>query len=82
MYPKIKPYVKKHLHVDTLSSGENVTVYIECSGNPKGYPVVYLHGGPGDRINPHVRRLYNPKKYKDTTFIFKVEGNGRNFKID
>jgi proline iminopeptidase len=77
MYPKIKPYVTKHLHVDTLFSGENVTVYIECSGNPKGYPVVYLHGGPGDRINPHVRRLYNPKKYNIIMFDQRGCGNSK-----
>ena len=56
------------LEVDILSSGEKVCIHIECSGNPKGYPVIYLHGGPGDCINPRVRRLYNPKKYNIVMF--------------
>jgi proline iminopeptidase len=75
MYPSITPYKKQHLDVDILSSGEKVQVYIECSGNPKGYPVVYLHGGPGDSINPRVRRLYNPKKYN--IIMFDQRGCGK-----
>jgi proline iminopeptidase len=68
MYPSITPYKKMKLEVDILSSGEKVCIHIECSGNPKGYPVIYLHGGPGDCINPRVRRLYNPKKYNIVMF--------------
>ena len=75
MYPNRRPYKKTWLHVDTLSTGENVNVYIECSGNPKGYPVIYLHGGPGDHINPHIRRLYNPKKYN--IIMFDQRGCGK-----
>jgi len=68
MYPSITPYKKMKLEVDILSSGEKVCIHIECSGTPKGYPVIYLHGGPGDCINPRVRRLYNPKKYNIVMF--------------
>ena len=75
MYPRISPYKKELLHVDTLKNGEKVNVYIECSGNPKGYPVIYLHGGPGDSINAHVRRLYNPKKYN--IIMFDQRGCGK-----
>ena len=75
MYPSISPYKKAHLEVDTLSSGKKVVIYIECSGNPAGYPVIYLHGGPGDCINPRVRRLYNPKKYN--IIMFDQRGCGK-----
>jgi len=75
MYPAISPYKKIFLHVDTLSSGEKVKVYVECTGNPKGYPVVYLHGGPGDHISPHIRKLYNPKKYH--IIMFDQRGCGK-----
>jgi len=68
MYPSITPYKKMKLEVDILSSGEKVCIHVECSGTPKGYPVIYLHGGPGDCINPRVRRLYNPKKYNIVMF--------------
>jgi len=40
-----------------------VELYVECSGNPKGIPVIYLHGGPGDHITPRHRRWYDPKAY-------------------
>ena len=38
-------------------------LYVECSGNPKGIPIIYLHGGPGDHITPRHRRWYDPKAY-------------------
>ena len=38
-------------------------LYVECSGNAKGIPVIYLHGGPGDHITPRHRRWYDPKAY-------------------
>jgi len=75
MYLSIAPYKKYRLDVDTLSTGEKVSVYIECSGTPSGYPVIYLHGGPGDCINPRVRRLYNPKKYN--IIMFDQRGCGK-----
>jgi len=40
-----------------------VELYVECSGNPKGIPIIYLHGGPGDHITPRHRRWYDPKAY-------------------
>lgn len=70
MYPSISPYKKTMMDVD-----KNISIYVECSGNPKGYPVIYLHGGPGDHINPHVRRLYNPKKYN--IIMFDQRGCGK-----
>ena len=38
-------------------------LYVECSGNTKGIPIIYLHGGPGDHITPRHRRWYDPKAY-------------------
>jgi proline iminopeptidase len=70
MYPSIQPYKKIRMNVDT-----QIYIYIECSGNPNGYPVIYLHGGPGDSINPRVRRLYNPKKYN--IIMFDQRGCGK-----
>ena len=75
MYPSIIPYKTMKLEVDTLASGEKVIIHIECSGNSEGYPVIYLHGGPGDCINPRVRRLYNPKKYN--IIMFDQRGCGK-----
>ena len=68
MYPSIQPYQKKWLHTDTLSNGTPVEIYVECSGNPNGIPILYLHGGPGDHSTPRCRRLYDPKFYKIILF--------------
>ena len=58
MYPSIQPFYKTHLSVD-----DGIDIYVECSGNKNGIPIVYLHGGPGDHITPIHRRWYNPKDY-------------------
>ena len=63
MYPSIQPHHTTMLHVDTLPDGKKVELYIECSGNKEGIPVIYLHGGPGDHITPRHRRWYDPKAY-------------------
>ena len=63
MYPSIQPHRKEMLHVDTLPNGKKVELYVECSGNKDGIPVIYLHGGPGDHISPGHRRWYDPKAY-------------------
>lgn len=63
MYPSIQPHHTTMLHVDTLPNGKKVELYIECSGNKNGIPVIYLHGGPGDHITPRHRRWYDPKAY-------------------
>jgi proline iminopeptidase len=57
-----------HLHVDTLKNGEKVNVYVECSGNPNGVMVLYLHGGPGDGVSPRMRQWFNPEKYNIVLF--------------
>lgn len=63
MYPSIQPHHTTMLPVDTLPNGEKVELYIECSGNKEGIPIIYLHGGPGDHITPRHRRWYDPKAY-------------------
>jgi proline iminopeptidase len=77
MYPSIQPHKKTKLHVDTLSNGKKVMVYVECSGNPKGRMVIYLHGGPGDHVVPRLRRLYDPKIYHIVLFDQRGCGQSR-----
>ena len=38
--------------------------YWECSGNPKGRPILYLHGGPGSGCTPRNRCYFDPGVYK------------------
>jgi proline iminopeptidase len=51
------------------------TMYWECSGNPQGIPVVFLHGGPGAGSSAKHRRLFDPKAYR--IVVFDQRGAGR-----
>jgi len=62
-YPAIKPYNAGMLKVSDLHE-----IYYEQSGNPKGKPVVFLHGGPGGGTNPKMRRFFDPKRYRIVLF--------------
>lgn len=59
MYHEIEPYSTGFLKVSDLH-----TIYFEEVGNPKGKPVVFLHGGPGGGIIPNYRRYFNPEKWR------------------
>lgn len=43
-------------------------IHFEVSGNPKGKPVLILHGGPGGGSSPADRGLFDPKAYKLVQF--------------
>ena len=74
MYPSIQPHYKTMFHVDNLKE-QPVQIYLECSGNKNGIPVIYLHGGPGDHITPRQRRWYDPKHYH--IILFDQRGSGQ-----
>jgi len=59
LYPEIQPYSTGHLKVSDLH-----TLYFEEVGNPKGKPVVFLHGGPGGGLITNYRRYFNPQKWR------------------
>ncbi|TDR19445.1 prolyl aminopeptidase [Marinicella litoralis] len=46
-----------------IKAGSLHRVYWESCGNPKGKPVVFVHGGPGGGTSPATRRFFNPEKY-------------------
>ena len=50
-------------------------LYFEESGNPKGKPVVFLHGGPGGGTDPKMRRFFDPKRYR--IVLFDQRGSGK-----
>ena len=70
LYPEIQPYKRGRLKVSALHE-----IYFECCGNPKGKPVVVLHGGPGGGISPFLRRLHDPKRYN--IILFDQRGCGQ-----
>jgi len=62
-YPALRPYHRSYLRVSKLHQ-----LYYEQSGNSKGKPVVFLHGGPGGGTNPAMRRFFNPSRYRIVLF--------------
>jgi proline iminopeptidase len=69
-YPPIDPHAQGMLRVSELHS-----IYWEVSGNPKGKPVVFLHGGPGGGTDPKQRRFFDPATYR--IILFDQRGCGR-----
>ncbi|WP_121708801.1 prolyl aminopeptidase [Streptomyces sp. E5N91] len=59
LYPEIEPYDHGMLDV-----GDGNHVYWETCGNPRGKPAVVLHGGPGSRASPGLRRYFDPAAYR------------------
>ena len=59
LFPEISPF-----HTEMLSVSKTHTIYYEECGNPKGYPVVFLHGGPGSGCNATQRRFFDPSFYR------------------
>jgi proline iminopeptidase len=50
-------------------------IYWEESGNPRGVPVIFLHGGPGAGATPAHRRFFDPSFYR--IVILDQRGAGR-----
>jgi proline iminopeptidase len=70
LYPEIRAFRQGMLAVDSTHK-----LYWEESGNPKGAPVVFLHGGPGAGASAGHRRFFDPKHYR--IVIFDQRGAGR-----
>ena len=59
LFPRTKPYNSGYLEVSKLH-----TIHFEECGNPRGKPLVFLHGGPGGGIEPFYHRYFDPKKWR------------------
>lgn len=70
LFPEIASYEKGMLALDATH-----TMYWEQSGNPRGVPVVFLHGGPGAGCVPNHRRFFNPAHYR--IVLFDQRGAGK-----
>ncbi len=70
LYPPLEPYVRHSLQVDDLHC-----LYAEECGNPRGIPLVFLHGGPGGGCEPWHRQLFDPQRYR--IVLFDQRGCGR-----
>jgi proline iminopeptidase len=69
-FPPIEPYRTGFLEVS-----KEHTLYWEESGNPKGKPVVFLHGGPGSGTDASHRCYFDPKAYR--IILFDQRGCGK-----
>ncbi len=73
-YPEITPFNSGHLRVSELHE-----IYYEESGNPMGYPILFLHGGPGGGTNSDQRRFFDPSYYRIILFDQRGCGQSRPF---
>jgi proline iminopeptidase len=71
-YPEIEPHRTGMLRVSDLHE-----IYWEESGNPKGKPVVFVHGGPGGGTEPKQRRFFDPAAYRIVLFDQRGSGKSR-----
>ena len=62
-FPEIEPFAVHQLRVSALHS-----LYVEEIGNPRGIPVLFLHGGPGIGALPVYRRLFDPQLFHTVLF--------------
>src|SRR2546425_7438529 len=69
-YDPIEPYDTGRLKVSDIHE-----IYYEQCGNPKGKPVVFLHGGPGGGLVPEYRQFHDPVAYR--IVLFDQRGSGQ-----
>jgi proline iminopeptidase len=70
LHPAGNPYDHRMLDV-----GDGHRIYVEQYGNPKGQPVIVLHGGPGGGCSPYMRRFFDAEHYR--VVLFDQRGCGR-----
>ena len=70
LFPEIGPFETGYL---PLAGGH--VMYWEQVGNPRGAPVLFLHGGPGAGAGAVHRRFFDPSHWR--VIIFDQRGAGR-----
>ena len=70
LFPQIEPYRSGRLRLDPRH-----VMYWEESGNPRGAPILFLHGGPGAGATPVHRRFFDAAHWR--IVIFDQRGGGR-----
>ena len=70
LFAPIEPFRTGTLRLDARH-----TMYWEQSGNPRGVPALFLHGGPGAGATPVHRRFFDPEIWR--IVIFDQRGAGR-----
>jgi len=62
-YPALEPYRTERLKVSALHE-----LHVEECGNPRGKPIVFVHGGPGGGVEPWHRQFFHPGRYRAVLF--------------
>jgi proline iminopeptidase len=70
LYPRHAARRTGHLRVSDLHE-----IYYEESGNPRGVPVLAIHGGPGGGSSPEMRRFFDGSRYR--IILYDQRGCGR-----
>lgn len=70
LYPPIAPY-----DIGMLKLDDTHEMYYEQSGNPKGVPVIFLHGGPGAGSSARHRQFFDPAHYR--IIVYDQRGAGK-----
>jgi proline iminopeptidase len=74
LFPDTFPYRSGFLPLDSGHS-----IYWEQVGNPRGLPVLFLHGGPGAGAGAVHRRFFDPAVWNLTIFDQRGAGRSRPF---
>lgn len=69
-FPPLDPYATGRMAVEAPHE-----LYWEQCGNPSGYPILFLHGGPGSGCSPRHRQFFDPAHYN--ICLFDQRGAGR-----
>lgn len=70
LFPPLEPYVTRRLLVQPPHA-----IHVEECGNPRGIPVVFVHGGPGGGCIADNRRFFDATRYR--IVLFDQRGCGR-----
>lgn len=74
LFPPINPFHEDYLQVSNLHR-----IWYAEYGNPKGLPVVVVHGGPGGSAGPNDMRYFDPNDYH--VILFEQRGTNRSLPL-
>ena len=74
--PVLEPYKKGFLDVgpDSIGVGTGHKIYYELHGNPKGKPILYVHGGPGVGFSENAKKWFDLELWN--VILFDQRGAG------
>lgn len=67
-------YKSGYLQLDNLHK-----IYYELSGNPRGQPIIFIHGGPGGGFTEKDKRYFNPKLFNIIHYDQRGAGKSKPF---